>query len=470
MGAEATRPAAAPSILAALRGGSDTIAAIATAPGRGALAIVRMSGEAADAIASRLIAEWPTPARVASLVAVRDPATGGTLDRALVTRFEAGRSFTGEPMVEISTHGGPVTSALVLGALISAGARQAEAGEFTRRAVANGTLTLTQGEAIGDVIDATSRAAQRVALDTLDGGLARRVLALRDALLEVEALIAYDIDFPEEDDGPIAPERITAAAARVAEMLDALLATAPMGELVREGAVVVLAGPPNAGKSSLFNALLGQARALVTPIPGTTRDAIEAVVDGRSWPIRLVDTAGLRDTMDPLERLGIEVSERWLARAQLVLACAERYDEVAETRRRIAAVSGAPIVEVLTKSDVAGQGDATLPAGAAAIAVSAETGQGLAALLERIDADIGGALGTPAFDAPVVTRARHLAALRMARSELRDFAAAWAARDLPAPVIAVHLRAAVTALEELIGVVETDDVLDRVFRSFCVGK
>lgn len=470
MAADATHPAAAPSVLSALRGGSDTIAAIATAQGRGALAIVRMSGEDADRIASRLIADWPTPARVMSLVAVRDPATGETLDQALVTRFEAGRSFTGEPMVEISTHGGPVTSALVLGALISAGARQAEPGEFTRRAVANGKLTLTQGEAIGDVIDATSRAAQRVALDTLDGGLARRVLALRDALLEVEALIAYDIDFPEEDDGPIAPQRVTAAIARVAAMLDALLATAPMGELVREGAVVVLAGPPNAGKSSLFNALLGQARALVTPIPGTTRDAIEAVVDGRSWPIRLVDTAGLRDTMDPLERLGIEVSERWLARAQVVLACAERYDEVAETRRRIAAVSSAPILEVLTKRDATpGDGEA-LPPGTPAIAVSAETGEGLDALVERVEATIRGALGSPVFDAPVVTRARHLVALRTARAELRDFATAWEARALPAPVIAVHLRGAVTALEELIGVVDTEDVLDRVFRSFCVGK
>ena len=470
MAGDATRPATTEALgaLTALRGGGDTIAAIATPPGRGALAIVRMSGADADRVAARVVDGWPTAARAATLATLRDPTTGEVLDQAVVTRFDEGRSFTGEAMVELSTHGGLVTSALVLGALLAAGARQALPGEFTRRAVANGKLTLTQGEAIGDVIDATSRAAQRVALATLDGGLARRVVALRDALLEVEALIAYDIDFPEEDDGPIAPARITAAVAGVATMLDALLSTAPVGELVRDGAVVVLAGPPNVGKSSLFNALLGQARALVTPIPGTTRDAIEAVVDGRSWPLRLVDTAGLRDTADPLERMGIEVSERYLGRAQVVLACGERAAEIAVARARVSAVTNAPILEVATKRD---RPDAEpLPAASPAVPVSAETGLGLADLLARIEDVIAGALGAPALDAPVVMRARHLAALRTAREELREFATAWSEGTLPAPVIAVHLRSAVAALEELIGVVDTEDVLDRVFRSFCVGK
>lgn len=454
--------------LTALRGGTDTIAALATPPGRGALAIVRMSGPESDRIAGRLIDAWPPVARTATLATLRDPQSGDVLDQALVTRFEEGRSFTGEPMVELSTHGGLVTSALVLGALLAAGARQALPGEFTRRAVANGKLTLTQGEAIGDVIDATSRAAQRAALATLDGGLTRRVQSLRDALLEVEALIAYDIDFPEEDDGPIPPARITTAVASVGAMLDALLATVPVGELVREGAVVVLAGPPNAGKSSLFNALLGQARALVTPIPGTTRDAIEAVVDGRSWPLRLVDTAGLRDTADPLERLGIEVSERYLERAQVVLACAERDAEIAATRARVSAVTSAPIIDVATKRD---RTDAEpLAPHSPAIGVSAETGRGLDRLLERIEEVIGGALGAPALDAPVVMRTRQRTALETARAELTAFAAGWAAASLPAPVVAVHLRSAVAALEELIGVVDTEDVLDRVFRCFCVGK
>ncbi|HVD06558.1 MAG TPA: GTPase, partial [Gemmatimonadaceae bacterium] len=340
-----------PDALRALRGSGDTIAAIATAPGRGAIALVRMSGSCADEIAARAITPWPIAARVATLCAVRDPVEKTLVDRALVTRFEHGASFTGEQSVEISTHGGPVTPALVLAALISAGARQALPGEFTRRAVMNGTLDLAQAEAIGDVIDATSRAGHRAALETLDGGLSRRVLALRDALLEVEALIAYEIDFPEEDDGPIAPERIREATFRAHAAIAALLSTAPTGELVRAGALVVIAGPPNAGKSSLFNALLGEARALVTPVPGTTRDAIEAVIDGRRWPLRLVDTAGLRETTDLVERLGIEVSERYLGRAEAVLACGERPDDVVATAARITSMTDAPVIGVLTKTD-----------------------------------------------------------------------------------------------------------------------
>ena len=460
-------PASGPDALRALRGAADTIAAIATPPGRGAIALVRMSGPHADEIAARVITPWPIAARVATLCAVRDPVATTLVDRALVTRFEHGASFTGEQSVEISTHGGLVTPTLVLAALISAGARQALPGEFTRRAVMNGMLDLAQAEAIGDIIDASSRAEHRVALETLDGGLSRRVLALRDALLDVEALIAYDIDFPEEDDGPIAPQRIHAATARAHDAITALLATAPSGELVRAGALVVIAGPPNAGKSSLFNALLGEARALVTPVPGTTRDAIEAVVDGRRWPLRLVDTAGLRETSDLVERLGIEVSERYLARSEAVLACGERPDDVASTAALVAAMTDAPVIGVLTKTD--------RPRGAdweptSAIATSAETGAGLTAVLEAIEDVVSARHGQPALDAPVLTRARHVAALRHAADELAQFMATWSAGTLPAPVAAVHLRAAVGALEELVGAVDVDDVLDRVFRSFCVGK
>ena len=456
-----------PDALRALRGAPDTIAAIATPPGRGAIALVRMSGSRADEIAARAITPWPIAARVATLCAVRDPVESTLVDRALVTRFEHGASFTGEQSVEISTHGGLVTPTLVLAALISAGARQALPGEFTRRAVMNGALDLAQAEAIGDIIDATSRAGHRAALETLDGGLSRRVLALRDALLEVESLIAYEIDFPEEDDGPIAPQRIREATTRAHAAITALLATAPSGELVRAGALVVIAGPPNAGKSSLFNALLGEARALVTPVPGTTRDAIEAVIDGRRWPLRLVDTAGLRETSDLVERLGIEVSERYLARAEAVLACGERPDDVASTASLVAAMTDAPVIRVLTKTDRSGSADKKL---VNTIATSAETGAGLTAVLAAIEDVISARHGQPALDAPVLTRARHVAALRQAADELARFMETWATGALPAPVAAVHLRAAVGALEELVGAVDVEDVLDRVFRTFCVGK
>lgn len=465
------------SVFAAVRGADDTIAAISTPPGRGAIALVRVSGVQADDIVSRLIAPWPLTARHATLCAVRDPSTHALLDRALVTRFERGASFTGEPMVEISTHGGLVTPALILAALITAGARQADAGEFTRRAVINGTLDLAQAEAIGDVIDATSRAAHRAAIEMLDGGLSRRVSALREALLEVESLIAYEIDFPEEDDGPVSAERVRESALVVRTAIDALLATASTGELVRTGALVVIAGVPNAGKSSLFNALLGSARALVTPVPGTTRDAIEAVVDGPRWPLRLVDTAGLRETTDLIERLGIEVSERYLAGAEAIIVCGETAHDIEFTAARAATLSAAPQIHALTKCDRNDQSPSEhghpppdSVAAAGIIETSAERGMGLTAVLSAIDERISARHGAPALDAPVLTRARHATAIRQARDELNRFMDVWESGAVPAPVASVHLRAAVEALEELIGAVGVEDVLDRVFRSFCVGK
>lgn len=449
--------------------GDDTIAAISSAIGRGATALVRMSGRDADVIAGRLVRPWPIDVRTVTLCSIHDPLTGALLDRALVTRLEHGRSFTGEATVELSTHGGMVTPALVLAALIAAGARQALPGEFTRRAVANGNLDLAQAEAIGDVIDATSRAGHRAALSLLDGGLSRRVLELRESLLQLEALLAYDIDFPEEDAGPITPERIGTAAQMLLGALDALLATAPAGTLIREGAVIVLAGPPNAGKSALFNALLGESRALVTPIPGTTRDAIEAVIDGPRWPLRLVDTAGLREGAESIERLGIEVSERYLARAHVVLVCGERDDDIVRAEKWIARHATAPRIPVRTKCDLRPDEEAGRRDGAV-LAVSAERRLGLTALLDAIDAALEPGSGMPEPDMPVLMHARHVAALCAARDEVRQFAEAQEAHALPAPVAAVHLRTAAGMLEELIGSVDIDQVLERVFRTFCVGK
>lgn len=456
-------------VLTALPGGDDTIAAISSAVGRGATALVRVSGRGADSIAGSVVRPWPIPPRTATLCSIHDPATGALLDRALVTRLERGRSFTGEATVELSTHGGMVTPALVLAALLAAGARQALPGEFTRRAVGNGKLDLAQAEAIGDIIDATSRAGHLAALALLDGGLSRRVLELRESLLQLEALLAYDIDFPEEDDGPVAPERIDSTARTLLDRLDALLATAPAGALIRDGAVVVLAGPPNAGKSALFNALLGESRALVTPIAGTTRDAIEAVIDGPRWPLRLIDTAGLREGAESIEQLGIEVSERYLTRAHVVLVCGERDEDIVRAEEWVARHAAAPRIRVRTKCDLHPDGGSS-PRARDALAVSAERGIGLTALLGAIDAALEPVGGVPEPDMPVLTHARHVAALHAAREELRQFAEAWQARALPAPVAAVHLRAAVGMLEELVGSVDIEQVLERVFRTFCVGK
>ncbi len=444
----------------------DTIVAVATPTGKGALAVVRLSGPAAFAIGRKHIRPWPAEARVVQLSTVHN--ADEVLDQALVTLFPEPNSFTGDDTVEISTHGGHLVPGSIVAALISAGARQALPGEFTRRAVLNGKLDILQAEAIGDLIDARSRAMQHTALAQLDGGLSRRLLELREGLIDLEALIAYDIDFPEEDDGPVPRHKIESAIAKMIAPLEALLATAPVGELIREGAIVVIAGPPNAGKSSLFNSLLGRSRAIVTEIPGTTRDALEAVVDSDMWPLRLVDTAGLRDTVDVIERLGIEVSERYLASATVVLACAENAKALDETVATIRVKATAPVISVRTKADLVT--DRAKSDSDGVVFVSAHTGDGLQTLLDTINSVIASVHGEIAPDLPMLTRARHRQALDKALVEIRQFQEVWSGRRLPAPVASVHLRTAVFVLEELIGTVDVEDVLERVFSSFCVGK
>jgi tRNA modification GTPase len=409
------------------------------------------------------------------LARVRDPG-GAELDQGVVLRYDAPRSFTGEDAVEIITHGGLVVPVTVVGALIARGARLAQPGEFTRRAVLNGKLDILQAEATGDLIDASSRAAQRIALRQLDGGLSRRILALRDAIIGLEALIAYDIDFPEEDDGPITPARIDGAATNVVQSLEQLLATARVGVLVREGALVVLAGTPNVGKSSLFNALLGENRAIVTDIPGTTRDAIEAVIDSRVVPLRLVDTAGVRESTDPVERLGVEVSESYVARAAVVLACADSAESARAISTALQGRAVAPVIAVWTKSDLhapTARERAAMLAGTAASAVhavSAETGAGLDDLIGTVEQTAMHDAAPVDADAPVLTQQRHRYAVSRALDEVRAFRDAWQNDVLPAPVAAVHLREAVSSLEDLIGVVGVEHILEEVFRRFCVGK
>ncbi len=453
-----------------LPGDDDTIVAPATAPGRGAVALIRMSGARAETIARAHGAfggahgDAPAP-RVQQLCTLRHP-DGSPLDQVLVTAFPAPRSYTGEDVVELATHGGLVSPAIVMAACVAAGAREALPGEFTRRAVLNGRMDMLQAEAVADLVDARTRAMQQQALQQLDGGLSRRLLALRDEVIHLEALLAYDIDFPEEDDGPIAPARIEAAAQSLHAALQSVLRTAPRGAMVRDGVLVVIAGPPNAGKSSLFNALLGQSRAIVTPIPGTTRDAIEAMLDRTPLPLRLVDTAGLRETDDAVERLGIEVSGRYLAQAQVVLACGVLASEVRHTTHVVSQYTDAPVIAVRTKGDVQGAVDESLPD--QTVVVSAERGEGLDALLDAIDR--AAAAAQPAHDDVVITRERHRVGLTTARDELEAFLSAWSSGALPAPVAAVHLLSAREAIAELIGTVDTEDVLDRVFRDFCIGK
>jgi tRNA modification GTPase len=443
---------------------SDPIVALATPPGRGALALIRLSGRGAFDLAARLLRPFqPSPPRTAWRTRVYHPDSGEPIDDVLAVCYAGPASYTGEDEVEVSTHGGLLVPAEVVAACLAAGARLAEPGEFTRRAVLNGKMDLLQAEATADLIDAGAPAQRRRALAQLERGLSRRLESLRGEILELEALIAYDIDFPEEDEGPVSPERVTRAWQTAHQRLIRLLATAPEGERLSAGALVVIAGPPNAGKSSLFNALLGRERAIVTELPGTTRDAIEthAVIEG--FPFRLVDTAGLRDSGDRLERLGIEVSRRYLGAADLVLYCETGEEgggmgEVA-ARDEFLRECPAPVIRVRTKAD-----RRSPPAG-----VSVVTGDGLPELRRRLaDAAFGGLVRQGDVE-PVVTRARHRLGLERAIAELEDFRRARA-DGVDAAAAATHLRAAVGALDDLIGVVTPDDVMDRVFASFCVGK
>ncbi len=439
---------------------ADTIVAIATPPGSGAVAMVRLAGPAAFHIAARVTPGFdPLRAREARLLSPCD-ANGRVLDRALVTAFPAPHSFTGEDTVEWSTHGGALVPAQVLNACLAAGARLALPGEFTARAVRHGKVDLLQAEAIGDLIAATAPRQAEQALHQLDGGLSRRVGALREALLDAEALLAYAIDFPDEDDGPIDPVRPSAALAAIEALLAGLLATAPDGERVRRGALVVLAGPPNAGKSSLFNALLGRERALVTEVAGTTRDAIEADTTIAGWPLRLVDTAGLRTASDRLEQMGIEVSRRYLAQADLVLFCRSDEAPVPED------LFDRPVLQVWTKADLLPDVAAGTPDGA--IRVSIQDGTGLARLRDALIAQLFATPRRSQGDEALVTSERQRLGLNAALAAVQAAQPQLVSGEV---VLAAHeLRQATAALDMLIGLVDREEVFARVFAGFCVGK
>jgi tRNA modification GTPase len=451
----------------------DTIAAIATPQGRGAVALLRVSGADARDVLRRVapgIGDAATP-RVQRLAALRHPESGELLDRGLVTFFPAPGSYTGEDTLEIATHGGMMAPQLVLDALLASGCRPAEPGEFTRRAYLNGKLDLLQAEAVLDLIDGRSRALHRAAVHQMERGLSRRVEELREVIIGAEALIVYSIDFPEEDEPPVPPARIRAAAEDVLARITRLLATAPEGELLRDGALTVLAGRPNSGKSSLFNALLGTERAIVTEVPGTTRDALEATLSVDGYPFRLVDTAGLRETADRVEGIGIEVARRYLAAADLVLFCVEAGRDLERDEAAfLATLDPARAVLVRTKADVVGNGERRTGNGIPGeLLVAAPEGTGLEALRqELLRRAFGGILGDPG-EAPLVTRERHARALRAARDEVHGFLDAQS-DGVPMEYAATHLQAAAAALEDLVGAVTVDDVLGRVFGEFCVGK
>ena len=434
--------------------------------------MVRVSGPASFTIAANLGLS-PSEIRVAQHATLRHPETGIPVDDVVAVRFEGPSSYTGDDMLELSCHGGALAPQLVLEAVCAAGARPAEPGEFTRRAFLNGKMDLMQAEATLDLIDARSPAMYRAALFQLERGLSRRIDDLRHGLLELQGMLAYDIDFPEEDDGTVPAARIDAAAHRLRDELARMLDLVPEGELLRDGALTVIAGRPNAGKSSIFNALLGFERAIVTAEPGTTRDAIEALVSVAGYPFRVVDTAGLREDAGRVEEMGIEVARSYLDRADIVLLCVEagRKPGTDETTflANFGRLDGSRIVMLRTKADLHTDCGQAEPIGEEReLCISAHTGEGIpelrAALLEEAFSGI-----RAGEEVPIITRERHVRCLTKARDDVDAFRAARAA-GLPTEVAGTHIQDATLALEDVLGAVTTDDVLDVVFRSFCVGK
>lgn len=453
----------------------DTIVAQSTARGPGAVALVRLSGPGARAVLRGLLrGDTPLPDHRRATLLRLTGSGGALLDRALVTVFLGPASYTGEDVVEISCHGGPLVPGRIEAACRALGARPADPGEFTRRAYLNGKLDLVQAEAVADLVEGRTPALVEVALHQLERGLSKRVAGMRDSLVHLQALLVQHLDFPEEDEAPVPLEQIAGRAGELASRLEGLLSTAPGGTLLKEGALVVLAGRPNAGKSSLFNALLGEERAIVTEEPGTTRDALEVPVSLGGYPFRLVDTAGLRTGGGRVEQLGIEVALRYVAGARIILFCVEGERALTEDEERFLEEHGRKrVILVRTKMD-----EVRRPAGDAApeedplevVRVSARSGRGLGEVGEllrrRVYFDV---VQARSGEDPVVTRERQADALRGALREVRAFAEGLQG-GLPVEVAASHLGVAETALEEVVGVIPSEEVLDVLFREFCIGK
>jgi tRNA modification GTPase len=452
---------------------TDTISAIATPPGEGGIGIVRISGARALDIARQLFT--PLPATIQShriyVGTLIDPDTGEHIDRALLLTFRAPRSYTGEDVVEFSCHGGMVLLRRVLQLTLQRGARLAQPGEFTLRAFLNGRLDLAQAEAVADLIRARTETAQRLAMRQHEGELSRAIHAIRDELLGVLALVEAYLDF-SDDIGELDYDRLSEQLRQLSARCQSLLATARYGRLTREGAMVVIAGRPNVGKSSLMNALLGEDRAIVTDIPGTTRDVIKESLQIYGIPVQLWDTAGLRETEDVVERFGVERTHRSLQDADLILfllSAPEGFTE--EDRQLLAHVPQERTLLVWNKcdllpEDVVAALSQQLPS--PALAVSALTGWNLHRLREAIgERLLGSDWLTP--EGAVVTRERHQIALQGAIESLQQ-ALQSARATLPAELISVDLRGALDALGLITGETVTEDIVERIFSDFCIGK
>jgi tRNA modification GTPase len=441
----------------------DTIAAISTSFGEGAIAVLRLSGpraiEVADAVFRARRPLRDARPREAQFGSIHD--LDQKLDEVLATAFRAPASYTGEDLVEIGCHGGVLVTRRILEALLRHGARAAEPGEFTQRAFINGKLDLTQAEAVMDLISAQTDLALRAANEQLEGRLGDRIRSLRETLLDMLAHVEAYIDFPDEDIDPETGDalraRIDQAQCDVAKLLD----TASQGRVLREGVRTVIYGAPNVGKSSLLNRLLGFERAIVSSRPGTTRDVIEEVINLRGIPLRLMDTAGVRESTDEIEREGIERTRRALQRADLVLHIADAHDSASSAKEHVPHNS----LLVLNKSDL---GEHESWHSTEAVRISCQTGEGFEPLADAIESRVFG--GSAAHrDWTVAINARHQTCLERARDFLQAVHRAFDDK-LSAEFIAEELRAALDAVGEVAGKADTEELLGVIFGRFCIGK
>jgi tRNA modification GTPase len=465
----------------------DTIAAISTPPGRGGIGIVRLSGPQAASIALQLVRlRQPLEharARLADvldesesgLLATDNDPSGGTsggerIDEAVVTFFSAPNSYTAEDLVEIAAHGSPVVLELLVRRALELGARLADPGEFTQRAFLAGKLDLTQAEAVRDLIEAQTLTQVRQAASQMGGALSRRVQPVKQGLVELIALLEAGIDFAEDDVDVTPQAEIARRIEQLMPPLAALESSFARGRIVHDGLTLAIVGRPNAGKSSLFNRLVERDRAIVTATPGTTRDLVTERISLDGIPLELVDTAGLRETHEEVEKLGIERSREALADAALVLVVLDATQPLNDDERALfAAVEGRPALVAVNKSDLAASEpdvSAAQASGLAALPTSAMTGEGIPMLKERI---LALATGGAAAEPGLLTSLRHQQAIVTARSALTDAAHANA-QGIPHEMILLDLYRGLWALDSLTGQTTPDDILNLIFSTFCIGK
>jgi tRNA modification GTPase len=455
----------------------DPIAAIATAPGRGAVGIVRVSGRDVAPIVQAVCGRVLRP-REATYLPFRD-AQGQPIDQGLAIHFPAPHSYTGEDVLELQAHGGTVVLQLLLARCLEAGTamglRVAQPGEFTQRAFLNDKIDLAQAEAIADLIDASTEAAARSASRSLTGAFSREIHALRDALIHLRMLVEATLDFPEEEIDFLRKADAEGQLARLMQTLGAVMRRARQGALLREGIKVVIAGQPNAGKSSLLNALAGAELAIVTPIAGTTRDKVAETIQIEGVPLHVIDTAGLRDSADEVERIGIARAWSEIAAADVVLFLHDlTRSTAADYRSADAAIlarltellpDGVPVLDVWNKADAApASAEPATPSGQL---LSAKTGEGLDALRRRL-LEIAGWQAAP--EGVYIARERHVQALARVDAHLMEAAAHLAAHAQSLDLLAEELRLAQNALNEITGEFGSDDLLGVIFSRFCIGK